>query len=354
MKPKSEQGTLMREPSRALRQGDTVDPKAAGIKLIGPPRWRDGTAVTLVWVMVAETGRWNGHSAGPFEMTSKTFDQIVTNFEARGLPIQWDMEHASESESTSGTVPITGVPSQGWVHRLDNRGPAGLWALTEWLDTARDGIKAGRFAWCSPAVRFGCKDSVTGKDIGARLTSVAITGQPFLVGLEQLVAASDQSLATHAHMQPAEMESLAKCTLCSQKLMALMDDDDGGDVAMRVAAGALLLRDAEGKIVARDQTIALRDSEIATLKEEIEKRDDADRTARVSLAYATYKDTKKLGPADKEAMAYLCSSKRDVFERAFPIIEPEHAHLLRTVPPEARPRREGPMSFDEAAEGSKR
>lgn len=383
MPPKPEDGTILMRAARPIEQGAEVDPKTAGVKLVGPSTWRDGSQVKLVWCALASIGRYLGHSSGPFEMTIDTFDEICRNFNARGLPLAFDYEHASEAENSSGSIPISGAPACGWIHSLVSRGPDGLWGLVEWLDGAREQIRSGAYAYVSPAIRFGCSDPVSGKKVGSRLSSAALVNAPFLSNLPQLIAASDKPAGSahghgqtrkmdlaigdvhapgtatrpHAHMLEAQtLPGIANCKLCCDRLMkmAAMDDDEGGDVEMRVAGVSLLLRDSQQTIAMRDQTIALKDTEISVLKAEIEKRDDADRTARVELAFATWRDQKKLGPADKEAMAYLCTSKRDVFERAFPIIEAEHAHLLRTVPPEARPRREGPISFSEAAEGSRR
>jgi ADP-ribose pyrophosphatase YjhB (NUDIX family) len=178
---------------RAIKQGDEVDPATAGVKLIGKATWSDGTPKTLVWIQVAECGAWRGHPAGPFEMTPKTFAEIKANFDQRGLPVPFDYEHASEQDATSGSIPISGAPAPGWVHKLDNRGIGGLWGLVEWLDVARNAIKEGSYAFLSPAIRFGCKHPVTGQPIGARLTSVALTNQPFLTSLDDLRAAKDDS-----------------------------------------------------------------------------------------------------------------------------------------------------------------
>jgi hypothetical protein len=173
--------------------GADVDPAHVGIKLRSPsPTWRDGSRKKLVWLQLAETGAWKGHPAGEFEMTPTTFGEIVRNFEARGLPIPFDFEHASEQDPTKGSIPTTGAPAQGWVHKLENKGYGGLWGLVEWTsDYVRDGIRNGQFAYLSPAIRFGSRDSVTNESIGARLTSVAITNAPFLHHLPGLAAARD-------------------------------------------------------------------------------------------------------------------------------------------------------------------
>lgn len=176
---------------RPIRQGEEVDPTQAGIHLIGPSTWKDGTPKKLVWVQLAEVGAWKGHVSGPFELTPGTFSEITRNFEKRGLPIPWDYEHFSEQAAPPPGATENGTPAPAWVHQLDNRGVGGLWGLTEFLEKARNQIHEGEYAFLSPAIRFGTKDPVSGQPAGAKLTSVALTNQPFLTGLDQLRAAKD-------------------------------------------------------------------------------------------------------------------------------------------------------------------
>jgi phage I-like protein len=333
-----------------IAQGAEVDPAAVGVKLIGPATWKDGSPVKLVWIQVAETGHWKGHGAGEFEMTSKTFDEIVTNFAARGLPIPIDMEHASEQDATSGSIPITGAPAQGWLHRLDNRGPAGLWALAEFFDYLRDGIKAGQFAFVSPAVRFGARDAVSGKDIGARLTSLAATNAPFLTGLPALVAASDKAptIATHKANVMACLTAHANCSAkectdlhaATHALCAYLDDDEGGDsgdtamhltIAQGEAAKATLL------LAERDQTIATQLSELTALRADKAKRDDAETVQAAENAFFTYRDARKLTEAQKPLMLKFARADRAAFDAMYPPVRVDHMYLMRDlVPPPPR------------------
>lgn len=158
------------------------------------------------WIQIAKVGSFRGHPAGPFALTPETFDEIVRNFRAsanKAVPI--DFEHASEADPTSGSVPVLGAPAQGWIRDLDNRGGAGLWGLVEWLPQARTYIREGAYRYLSPAIRFGARDRVTGAQIGARLTSAALTNQPFLDGMAPL-AAKDKPMThsvPHGAMMPA-------------------------------------------------------------------------------------------------------------------------------------------------------
>ncbi len=506
-------GTFTLRDLRKLQQGDEVDPASAGVSLVGPATWKDGSAKKLVWIQLAEVGAWKGHSSGAFEMTPATFSEIVRNFEARVLPIPFDYEHASEQDATQGSVPRSGAPAPGWVHRLDNRGVGGLWGLTEWLETARDQIKAGEYAFLSPAIRFGSRDPKSGVSTGAKLTSVALTNQPFLTGIGHLWAARDyvvppanQALALSAtHVTPLQLANktvgmlpsstddgfekpahsvdeympqikaafglhpLCLAAECMDHLDKLRDlcmslGPDGvhegvglssytkplrdlvggapgmtwGDVFDRVEAlieaaiaeheanfhpeaalatdratestttpvventtaeamprqedtnmadenktHAIALKDAQDKanelqlkaanleatnsklelqlkdaqaIAARAESaekviatckaaLQLKDGETveagvariveanAKLLADKAKRDEDDLTMDVEVAFATYKDVKKLSDADKAHMVRLCKADREAFNGMYPPVSPEKRHLLRAITP---------------------
>lgn len=156
----------------------------------------DGVAVTLgddaakpVWIQLAKPGTFRGHPAGPFTMTGETFHEIVRNFkstENRRVPI--DYEHASEADPTEGAIPVAGAPAQGWIVDMRVGDDGNLWGLVEWGAQAREQIRSGQYRYFSPAIRFGAKDRVTGQSIGARMTSGALTNNPFLDGMKPLAA----------------------------------------------------------------------------------------------------------------------------------------------------------------------
>lgn len=151
-----------------------------------------------VWIQLAKVGQFAGHPSGPFRLTPVEFEQIERNFRTtqnRKIPV--DFEHASEQDPTQGRIPTEGAPAQGWIVDVKNRGDLGLWGLVEWLEPARSYIKQGKYRFFSPAIRFGAKDRVTGEPIGARMTSGALTNNPFLDGMAPL-AASDRAASSEA------------------------------------------------------------------------------------------------------------------------------------------------------------
>lgn len=169
-----------------------------------------GTEPVPVWVQIAEEGEYKGHASGEFELDAKVFGDIVRNFRAHpsyraenartpwvaegdnidcGRVIPWDFHHANEAAPSS--VAVSGAPAQGWVLELDVRtGEAGLelWALTDWLEPARTYIRQGSYQWSSVAIWPDSHDAKTNKPIGTYLSSVAITNDPFIQGMQPLAA----------------------------------------------------------------------------------------------------------------------------------------------------------------------
>jgi phage I-like protein len=162
------------------------------------------------WVQVARAGNYRGYARGeqPFEFTGVTFDQIVANLHnspafKRGpngmgtAPvIAWDYHHASEQPAAM--TGEHGAPATGWVYDAEKRigadGVAELWALTRFLEPARTQVRSGQYRWASVSVILDAIDPVTGRSIGAVLTSIALTNSPFIEGMQPL-AASRNALA---------------------------------------------------------------------------------------------------------------------------------------------------------------
>lgn len=429
--------------SRAEERKRLLSDAAAAFAAARAPRWNQ----------IAKTGKFLGHPAGPFEMTPATFAEIERNYRTVDLGhVALDFEHASEAEATSGTIPVDGAPAQGWVLDLDNRGDAGLWGLIKFLEPALSYVMAGKYRAFSPAIRFGAKHPETGKPIGARLTSVALTNTPFLRGLAPLTASDrthgattmslDRPMLSHdfmAKMRTAlrcgdtdTMEKMrAKCAdlrdLCATMDDAMMsqgvdlkpymtdlaglmnmpahstlaeildavedmidaaiarhvaeyhegegDDDDEplsqptgatmsdqkdsqslavtlGETKAALAvltaekaalmserdnltnanaALTLRLNDATTKLTAAESAVAEKDGVIVALKAEIAKRDAAALDARVTEAFETYREVKKLGDKERASMTIVLKSDPALFEEMYPRVAPSQQHLLRPI-----------------------
>lgn len=420
----------------------------------------DGVSVTLaddnakpVWIQLAKPGTFRGHPAGPFTMNAQTFEEIVRNFKAtenQRVPI--DYEHASEADPTEGSIPTNGAPAQGWI--VDMRVDGGnLWGLVEWGPQAREQIRSGQYRYFSPAIRFGAKDRVTGQQIGARMTSGALTNNPFLDGLKPLAAkdalvAMRGALAHSPHeYMPAIKAALRMPELCSARecgdtlgmlrghldavdgdheqmhegiklgdyLKPLRDltgavpgttwdevfdivedlidaaidkhviEDHGGDAAEgaemtegegngadeettmadmndKNATTTIALSEAQTKVA--ELSLQLKDEsaradkaegELKTLREWKVTREEKDLADRVSEAFDTYKDERKLTDGDREAMLIVLKANAKLFEERYPRVSADKRHLLRDLTPQRTPQSGGSSTVVEThAELTKR
>jgi phage I-like protein len=281
------------------------------------------------WQQIAIVGQWAGHPSGPFQLGPKEFGEMVANFKAtKNRRIPFDFEHASEMDPREGTIPTAGAPAQGWAIDLDNRGELGLFALVEWKEPARTYIREGKYLFVSPTIRFNPTEPKSGQRKGARLSSIALTNQPFLDGMMP-VAATDKATSEPLAQKDEDLmtpEQISKLLEEKAALSARVDalvaeakaaKDEG-------AAASLTLKDAVAKLEKADALVV-------TLTAEKAKRDETIVAERVDLAFSTYKDEKKLGEADKEAMALTLTSRPELFERLYPKAEPGTAHMLRNL-----------------------
>lgn len=196
-----------------------VAPPAIGGLVTLSAEFSDSTP--LVWEEICIEGLYLGHPMfDRIDWTREVFQTIVDNFHknpafktgpdglgcARVIP--WDYEHASEIAKMNGTIPPGGCPSESWSWDLAIRdgedGKAQLWSLTELLEPARTQIAQGKIQRCSVAVSPKSIDPVSGKDQGPTLTSIAFTNDPFIQGMEPLMAATKRALQTLDQWGPAE------------------------------------------------------------------------------------------------------------------------------------------------------
>lgn len=340
----------------------------------------DGDGSSAVWIQIAKPGTFRGHPAGPFELNDQVFSDIIRNFrdtQNRAIPI--DFEHASEADSTEGSIPVDGAPAQGWIRDLKVDG-ANLWGLVEWGTKAREYIRAGQYKFFSPAIRFGARDRVSGKPIGARMTSGALTNNPFLDGMRPLVAKDMplDELRRYADENPGCSLDDAICALEMDDEDVETDgvdmddnEDEGVDMRDRARHAAMLnlniagvarrqeivmgenatdkdkvptdevttlLTGAHEKIskltttmADRDAKIVSLDGEIATLKAEIAKRDEIELAREVDEVIAVYKDSRGLSDKQKPALLSLIKADAKSFRDLYPKVAPEQRHLQRNL-----------------------
>ncbi len=167
-----------------------------------------------IWIQAATEGTYKGHPANPkIELSKELFDEVIANFRANPsyragedgvgtkAVVRLDYEHLSEMSPLDIVGAAgAGIPAPGFVMELEQRDGSGpnegaieLWALVEPTEQLWSQIQNGEYKWTSVAIDPKGKDRVTGKVIGAVLTSLAITNNPFILGMEEMSTDSVRS-----------------------------------------------------------------------------------------------------------------------------------------------------------------
>ncbi len=164
-----------------------------------------------VWIQATTEGSWKGHPAHELvEFTADTFTEVIRNFRANpsykvgdnGIGcapvIRLDYEHLSEMDPAQ--IPGAaqeGIPAPGFIYELELRdgadGKLQLWALVEMTPRLWEQVQNGEYKWTSVAIDPASRDRTTNEPIGHELTSLAITNNPFVLGMEAMNTNSTES-----------------------------------------------------------------------------------------------------------------------------------------------------------------
>lgn len=203
-----------------------------GIKLDAPIMGQDNVAV---WNQIGRTGSFKGHSAGPFELTTKELAEMVRNFRDGGEEIPIVLGHPDDEQ-----------PAYGWIHDLELRGEE-LWALTEWSEEIVPLIRSGKFRGCSMVFSTDSIDRETAKPIGAELYELGVTNRPFLSDMQPLAASRRPARRRPALLKPSTHRELRlKMNIDKKKIMEALDElpKDAGPEQFHMALEAALLTQA--------------------------------------------------------------------------------------------------------------
>lgn len=195
---------------------------AYGIELaLTPPA--EGTAQPNPrWIHVANEGNYLGYPGGGAEISRKVFDDIIKNFRSdpqykpgaenvgEAAVVPFDYAHVSEMDPRIGN-PATNTIAPAWI--LDVKSVLGtdnvmqLWAFTKLGDDVKTKIEKGEIKFVSIAFNPKAVDPISGVGVGAKMTSVAFTNNPFIRDLTPLAA------STHFYEQANSPEDAIGCML---------------------------------------------------------------------------------------------------------------------------------------------
>jgi len=127
-------------------------------------------------------GEWEHPEYGKFNISEKTFDEIVKNFNNNIRKVQIPITFGHPKEE--GVEP----PAIGWFRKLIDKGKQGLFAVVEWTKDGYEKIKNQSYRYFSPEFEFNYKDPETSKEFGSTLMAGAVTNRPFLKGMKPIIA----------------------------------------------------------------------------------------------------------------------------------------------------------------------
>lgn len=221
-----------------------------------------------VWIQAAVEGKWRGHPAHDvIEFTPAVFETVIANHRANpafkpgpdgygAAPVvRLDYEHLSEMKPTDVPgAPERGVPAPGWVLDLEMRsgkeGQVELWALVEMGEVLWEQVKERQYRWTSVAIDPHAKDRVSGKPIGPTMTSLAVTNNPFILGMEPMTVAATNKVAATAgfggaclYEMPGQNGTAARPILCAMDVWGQAENAEEATFGLRDIFG--LPSDAE-------------------------------------------------------------------------------------------------------------
>lgn len=208
-------------------------------------------------IQISLSGKWNGHSSGPFELGLKHFESAIAEQQRLRTPLNFDYEHASAS-----CIPVH-APSSGYSLGLSVDGKAGaetLWSRTRLTKQAIAEVRDDEYRHISPTWMFDYPDRELGapleeheddwsgetyetgheggKRILAGLHSVALTNTPFLDGMQPITMALEPTvLASWRSPQRAASRHAAFGRMAHVAQLALGRGFSAGGLPRRLAEG---------------------------------------------------------------------------------------------------------------------
>jgi len=142
------------------------------------------------WVMIARTGTWRGHPAGPERITTTDLQSAAAYFDrhyrANGQDLVIDYHHSSVFAAQRG---MPQAPAAGWIGAMELRADGSeLWGRVMWTNTGRQAVAEREYRYLSPVLLYGRPDRVSGDPVPLAIHSVALTNTPFMTELAALNA----------------------------------------------------------------------------------------------------------------------------------------------------------------------
>ncbi|MEM5789923.1 MAG: phage protease, partial [Syntrophobacteraceae bacterium] len=113
-----------------------------------PGQDRQGAALIPTEFQIFPEGQVEIKGEQPFVVDDTAMNQVITQFQGRGLDMVIDYEHQTEGGEYSS--PDGKAPAAGWIKSLENRGADGLWAKVAWTEAAMEFLRKREYRYFSP------------------------------------------------------------------------------------------------------------------------------------------------------------------------------------------------------------
>jgi len=121
---------------------------------------------------------------GEMDLTEDILNEIISNFNKEKKDLVIDYEHQSTGV---GELAL----AAGWITEMyiKARNPGrGIWAKVNWTPDAEEHIKKREYRYISPTIMLESTDKKSGKPIGVRLHSIALTNVPWFDNMTAIAA----------------------------------------------------------------------------------------------------------------------------------------------------------------------
>ncbi len=130
------------------------------------------------WIMILPEGEFEHPKWGKLDLTRRTLDEMVQNFNerARGIDIALDYDHKASSGDSR---------APGWIEAMEVRpakagAPAGLWAKVRWTPIGLQDIKDQIYRYVSAEFKEDYEDNVSGDKHHNVIIGATLTNRPFM------------------------------------------------------------------------------------------------------------------------------------------------------------------------------
>lgn len=254
------------------------------------------------FIRIVPVGYYPEHHDGAHEVTSEHIRQMEQNFNNSSTDVLYDYDHASMWGESKAA---------GWSDAVEARDDGLYVRYPEFTGPGQELIDNKEYRYFSPVYSLSGKNK-QGKEIGARLVSVAITNTPYF-DQGEISAIKNRREEPKVNMTPEFLEWLGVAEDASTEeieqavrdkmaeLETRITELEGGDAAN---SGSGAEDDAKVNSVVKDLK-----KQVEDLSTKLQKRDDSARESEIETLVNAAISEQKILPRDKKA--YVNSLRHD-------------------------------------------